>query len=958
MFVAVPPKDTLRAGDFAPSARPPVVSAPSSGVNSAEGEVFGGDASSPFVNLASLFGSAGPGSSGAGVGAGGPGNGGKGKEESGQKVNIPPWFTPAQSGVKSDNTPTSTLQQSQLQPQQQQGPPRVSTTVVGRTIQVVLKPNGTLTMTPMTLINGVPNGVNGGPPLPEHVMRAVNEQMQRFLQNTMHGNNNVNNNTVSGGNTGDSSAPAVVSATSVSIPMFPPTMSEQEIRDFMQNPANRGQISQNMDRAVKAFMHQLNTQLAMNLPPGAEMKVAMFPLNGPSAASMVPPEFLELAEKAFGGEVSNTNNDGGGDSNSGAREQKMEKGPFGNLPGAFFKQLKKRSTDLSTPTNPTDSHTNTNPITSTNTTTVAQLSAHKPKNLSSLTHTSSDPDISSHKDVLSPSGAEIIQLFPEFSLEPPSDLNLKSLWDRICDDEVSSRMLKLNKRFISQELKKNKLKHSVGAVQALEPLLRRQLLSREEVRQSLRFALQLQAGKYSTSTGVTENTSISSTSDSTTGGDSNTGAGESEGKSNETSTDRLTSIGTNTDTSSISSSPLSSTSFTTTTTTPATTTNKAQIVLSRWALDTAFSTILKVPTPRMGRPAVRKIDDILSMVTDKHEKSLVGNVISPQDIGVTYDMIGGLEEVKEMLRQCITYPLKYPRLYQEGVASEAVKGVLLFGPPGTGKTMLAKAVATEGGATFLTIDASVVESKWLGESEKNAKAVFTLARRLAPCVVYLDEVDSILSSREQGDESSHGTLTSVKTTLMQEWDGLRTTKDRVVVIASTNRPFDLDEAVLRRLPRRILVDLPDLQTRQEILSVTLANNRVSSSVNFTQLAEKLEGYTGSDIKEVCREAVVRVAHERAKQLENGGETAIAAGTPVVAHIAEGLTSTDHESEELNFTLRAVTLDDFKHAMRKLKASVNSDGRELKKVTEWNAKYGEFKRKDEGKTSNSHLSMYV
>lgn len=98
--------------------------------------------------------------------------------------------------------------------------------------------------------------------------------------------------------------------------------------------------------------------------------------------------------------------------------------------------------------------------------------------------------------------------------------------------------------------------------------------------------------------------------------------------------------------------------------------------------------------------------------------------------------------------------------------------------------MLAKAVATAGGATFLTIDASVVESKWLGESEKNAKAVFTLARRLAPCVVYLDEVDSILSSREQGDESSHGTLTSVKTTLMQEWDGLRTTKDRYICMMS------------------------------------------------------------------------------------------------------------------------------------------------------------------------------
>lgn len=171
---------------------------------------------------------------------------------------------------------------------------------------------------------------------------------------------------------------------------------------------------------------------------------------------------------------------------------------------------------------------------------------------------------------------------------------------------------------------------------------------------------------------------------------------------------------------------------------------------------------------------------------------------------------------------------------------------------GTGKTMLAKAVATEGGATFLTVDASTIENKWLGESEKNAKAVFTLARRLAPCVVYLDEVDSVLSSREHGDDSSHGTLTSVKTTLMQEWDGLRTTKDRVVVIASTNRPFDLDEAVLRRLPRRIMVDLPDRDTRADILAVTLSGNRVSPDVNYTTIAESLEGYTGSDIKEVMQ----------------------------------------------------------------------------------------------------------
>ena len=128
----------------------------------------------------------------------------------------------------------------------------------------------------------------------------------------------------------------------------------------------------------------------------------------------------------------------------------------------------------------------------------------------------------------------------------------------------------------------------------------------------------------------------------------------------------------------------------------------------------------------------RTKDEIMALAQDKHERALVSQVASPQDIGVTYDMVGGLSNVKELLRQSITYPLKFPHLYSEGIAREAVKGVLLFGPPGTGKTMLAKAVATEGGANFLSVDASSVENKWLGESEKNAKAVFTLARRLAP----------------------------------------------------------------------------------------------------------------------------------------------------------------------------------------------------------------------------------
>ncbi|KAM1534384.1 hypothetical protein PS1_008164 [Malus domestica] len=186
---------------------------------------------------------------------------------------------------------------------------------------------------------------------------------------------------------------------------------------------------------------------------------------------------------------------------------------------------------------------------------------------------------------------------------------------------------------------------------------------------------------------------------------------------------------------------------------------------------------------------------------NEFEKKLLADVIPPSDIGVSFDDIGALENVKDTLKELVMLPLQRPELFSKGQLTKPCKGILLFGPPGTGKTMLAKAVATEAGANFINISMSRITSEWFGEGEKYVKAVFSLASKIAPSVVFVDEVDSMLGRRENPGE--HEAMRKMKNEFMVNWDGLRTKdKERVLVLAATNRPFDLDEAVIRRLPRR------------------------------------------------------------------------------------------------------------------------------------------------------------
>ncbi|KAL5731764.1 hypothetical protein ACHQM5_004463 [Ranunculus cassubicifolius] len=221
---------------------------------------------------------------------------------------------------------------------------------------------------------------------------------------------------------------------------------------------------------------------------------------------------------------------------------------------------------------------------------------------------------------------------------------------------------------------------------------------------------------------------------------------------------------------------------------------------------------------------------------------------------VKWESIKGLENAKRLLKEAVVMPIKYPK-YFTGLLTPW-KGILLFGPPGTGKTMLAKAVATECKTTFFNISASSIVSKWRGDSEKLVKVLFELARHHAPSTIFLDEIDAIISQRGEG-RSEHEASRRLKTELLVQMDGLTKTKDLVFVLAATNLPWELDAAILRRLEKRILVPLPEPEARVAMFHELLPTPPGEEPPPYELLVEKTEGYSGSDIRLVCKEAAMQ-----------------------------------------------------------------------------------------------------
>lgn len=272
----------------------------------------------------------------------------------------------------------------------------------------------------------------------------------------------------------------------------------------------------------------------------------------------------------------------------------------------------------------------------------------------------------------------------------------------------------------------------------------------------------------------------------------------------------------------------------------------------------------------------RLVKPLGGFVGFNHEMRELATVISRdiylQNPSVKWNDIIGLEPAKRLVKEAVVYPIKYPQLFT-GILSPW-KGLLLYGPPGTGKTLLAKAVATECNTTFFNISASTIVSKWRGDSEKLVRVLFELARFHAPSTIFLDELESVMSQRGSGPGGEHEGSRRMKTELLVQMDGLAKSDDLVFVLAASNLPWELDHAMLRRLEKRILVDLPSLEARKAMLYRFLPPKNteggliINTDLNYSALAEKTEGYSGSDLKLVCKEAAMQVVRKIFTTLEN------------------------------------------------------------------------------------------
>ncbi len=322
--------------------------------------------------------------------------------------------------------------------------------------------------------------------------------------------------------------------------------------------------------------------------------------------------------------------------------------------------------------------------------------------------------------------------------------------------------------------------------------------------------------------------------------------------------------------------------------------------------------------------------------TKKLKNALAGSILSEKP-NIKWDDVAGLEPAKESLKEAVILPVKFPHLFTG--KRKPINGILLFGPPGTGKSFLAKAVATEANSTFFSVSSSDLVSKWMGESERLVKQLFKMARENKPSIIFIDEVDALCGPRGEGESEASR---RIKTELLVQMNGVGNDSSGVLVLGATNIPWQLDAAIRRRFEKRIYIGLPDVQARIRMFELNVGSTPCSlSKSDYKVLAEMTDGYSGSDISVIVRDALMEpirkiqsATHFEPVECEDG-KTRYTPCSPGSANAKE-LNWMDLEADELKEP--DLTLKDFLKAVKTARPTVNKE--DLDKQEQFTKDFGQ------------------
>uniref|UniRef100_UPI0037E85050 outer mitochondrial transmembrane helix translocase n=1 Tax=Semicossyphus pulcher TaxID=241346 RepID=UPI0037E85050 len=332
------------------------------------------------------------------------------------------------------------------------------------------------------------------------------------------------------------------------------------------------------------------------------------------------------------------------------------------------------------------------------------------------------------------------------------------------------------------------------------------------------------------------------------------------------------------------------------------------------------------PTSKQKNAAKKRAEQLMKRIgvegvkLTEYEMNIASHLVDPQTMKVSWRDIAGLDEVINELQDTVILPFQKRHLLAGSRLFQPPKGVLLFGPPGCGKTMIAKATAKASGCKFINLQASTLTDMWYGESQKLTAAVFSLAVKIQPCIVFIDEIESFLRNRSSLD---HEATAMMKAQFMSLWDGLDTSSTtQVMVMGATNRPQDVDPAILRRMPATFHVGLPSTRQRQDILRLILAGENLSNAINLKEIAERTDGYSGSDLRELCRDAAMYRVRDYVRKEQ-------------MRQIAQQLHDSEEEEEKPvdEERLRPVTQLDLLFGLDKMKESKRATALMLPTVAE-------------------------